>query len=165
MNQKSKQNSKQNSNQDMNQNASQYLKKNWRSTSVRSVIAILGLVLAVACATEPLHQTNRPERKSYLDQINTPLTESWNTEVRSQIGRLKSATANVQAEKMTATVLGAVSPDGKVQTVRLIKSSGVKIIDDLAVEAFKQASPLPPPPPYVIRKGFANVHWDFNLKK
>jgi TonB family protein len=136
-----------------------------RIASFRTVVTILGLAFAVACATEPQKPAARSQRVTYLDQINVPLTDAWNAGVRTEIAKLKTATAAVPSEKMTATVLGVVGADGKVQSVRLVKSSGVKIVDQLALRSFQQASPLPAPPPYVVRKGVANVHWDFNLKK
>lgn len=134
-------------------------------TSFKIGVAILGLTVAIACATEPQQPTGRQERKSYLDQISMPLTESWNSGVRTQVAKLKSVTASVPGDKLTTTVLGSVSSDGKVQSVQIVRSSGVKAVDELAIESFKRASPLPAPPPYVIRKGVASVHWDFNLKK
>lgn len=136
-----------------------------RFSSFKFVIAILGLALAVACATEPQPSQTRAQRRSYLDQINTPLTDSWNGLVKNQIAKLKAATASVVAEQMTVTVLAAVGGDGRVQSVRLYKSSGIKAVDELALDAFRSASPLPPPPGYVLRGGLANVHWDFNLRK
>lgn len=131
--------------------------------TMRALLCILALGALLGCATDAPKPANRP--RTYLDQVTVPLTDSWNNQVRTNVDRLKSATAGQMGEQLTTRVIATLSKDGKVQTLRIAKTSGVKMVDDIALSAFRQASPLPPPPMRIVRNGVAQFSWDFNLKK
>lgn len=108
----------------------------------------------------------RPARPTTYPQLISPrVTEEWNLNVGNQAERLKIETARVRASRLTVGVIALVAADGTVQGVRIIRSSGLRTMDELAMITFKRVSPLPRPPSRAVRGGYAQVPWEFNLEK
>jgi len=48
--------------------------------------------------------------------------------------------------------------------VRIIGTSGIKELDDAAIESFNEAGPFPNPPKGMIRNGRVTLEWGFVVK-
>ncbi|WP_456434284.1 TonB family protein [Thermosulfuriphilus sp.] len=57
----------------------------------------------------------------------------WSSRTRGEEGRVK--------------VLFVISTEGRLLSLRLLESSGYKLLDEAALRAIKKAAPFPPPPP------------------
>ena len=58
-----------------------------------------------------------------------------------------------------------LDPNGSIQKISRLASSGFPEIDDAAVEAFNRAGPFPNPPKGMLDSdGLVRIRWDFILK-
>jgi protein TonB len=53
---------------------------------------------------------------------------------------------------------------GEIVKVKILGASGVKELDDAAVESFNEAGPFPNPPKDLLVNGHATIEWGFVVK-
>lgn len=77
----------------------------------------------------------------------------WQARLASHLERRKRypAAARRQGQQGTAQVRFTIDASGNVQTVSLVRSSGVAMLDDEVMSLVRRASPVPAPPPGVNR--------------
>lgn len=77
----------------------------------------------------------------------------WQARVASHLERRKRypSTARKQGQQGTAQVRFTIDGSGNVQSVALVRSSGVALLDEEVVALVRRASPVPAPPPGVNR--------------
>lgn len=77
----------------------------------------------------------------------------WQSRVASHLERRKRypAAARRQGQQGTAQVRFTIDGSGNVQSVSLVRSSGVPALDEEVVSLVRRASPVPAPPPGVNR--------------
>ena len=69
----------------------------------------------------------------------------------------------LRRERVTALVV-VIDHLGNIVRVRLKSTSGVKELDDAAVESFNKAEPFPNPPHEMLKQGHAEIEWGFVVK-
>lgn len=139
-----------------------------KTALLSAFICLTSYVSFVGCASlgEGPSMDDRPARPTTYPQLISPrVTDEWNLEVKNAAERLKADTANAPGNKLTVNVIALVAANGAVQGVRIIRSSGVRTMDELAMVTFKRLSPLPRPPVRAVHNGSAQVPWEFNLEK
>jgi protein TonB len=97
---------------------------------------------------EPIPLDSRdPKYSDYLDRIRRMIKERWGYPC------VKTGTA---CEYKTAELVieFGIAKDGKVPFVHLVRTSGYPIYDDYALNAIRLASPFPPVPDSLSKKGF-----------
>ncbi|MCO5155678.1 MAG: energy transducer TonB [Aquamicrobium sp.] len=77
----------------------------------------------------------------------------WRARVASHLERRKRypSAAKRQGQQGTAQVRFTIDASGNVQSVSLVRSSGVALLDEEVVALVRRASPVPAPPPGVNR--------------
>ena len=77
----------------------------------------------------------------------------WQARLASHLERRKRypAAAKRQGQQGTAQVRFTIDASGNVQSVSLVRSSGVALLDEEVVALVRRASPVPAPPPGVNR--------------
>jgi protein TonB len=77
----------------------------------------------------------------------------WQARLASHLERRKRypAAARRQGQQGTAQVRFTIDASGNVQSVALVRSSGVALLDEEVVALVRRASPVPAPPPGVNR--------------
>ena len=77
----------------------------------------------------------------------------WQARVASHLERRKRypSAARKQGQQGTAQVRFTIDGSGNVQSVSLVRSSGVPLLDEEVVALVRRASPVPAPPPGVNR--------------
>lgn len=77
----------------------------------------------------------------------------WQARVASHLERRKRypAAAKRQGQQGTAQVRFTIDGSGNVQSVSLVRSSGIPLLDEEVVALVRRASPVPAPPPGVNR--------------
>lgn len=77
----------------------------------------------------------------------------WQARVASHLERRKRypSAARRQGQQGTAQVRFTIDASGNVQSVSLVRSSGVALLDEEVVALVRRASPVPAPPPGVNR--------------
>ena len=92
--------------------------------------------------------TRDPKYSDYLDRIRRMIKERWGYPCVKNNG-------NGQCEYKTAQLVieFGIAKDGNVPFVNVLRTSGYPIYDDYAVNAIKLASPFPPVPDALSKKG------------
>jgi protein TonB len=77
----------------------------------------------------------------------------WQARLASHLERRKRypSAARRQGQQGTAQVRFTIDGSGNVQSVSLVRSSGVALLDEEVVALVRRASPVPAPPPGVNR--------------
>ena len=97
---------------------------------------------------EPIPLDSRdPKYSDYLDRIRRMIKERWGYPCVKTGAGCEYKTAELVIEF-------GIAKDGQVPFVHLVRTSGYPIYDDYALNAIKLASPFPPVPDALGRKGF-----------
>lgn len=103
-------------------------------------------------------QTQREAPRAAAQQNSSGASSSvsparWQARVASHLERRKRypSAARKQGQQGTAQVRFTIDGSGNVQSVALVRSSGVPLLDEEVVALVRRASPVPAPPPGVNR--------------
>ncbi len=131
--------------------------------SVRGVFAyvgaalVLGGIVLVAASFEVHAQANskgsaslRPEALAYSQSLKARVKSGWQWE---KGGDPRSAQVRVK-----------ISPDGRIDEVRVEKSSGDKAFDESVVSSVKNASPVPTAPQELYSQ-FKDIRFTFDSRE
>lgn len=104
---------------------------------------------------------------SYYSRIRKQLAQHWEGEVRERLSKLfregRSPAATNQ-DRITKVIV-VLNSAGTLVRVQLIADSGVRDLDEAAIEAFRAAAPFPNPPAGIIEAdGTVKIRWDFVLE-
>jgi len=95
----------------------------------------------------PLDSTD-PKYSDYLDRVRRMIKEKWGYPCVKD-----SATRRCEYKTAQLVIEFGIAKSGEVPFINLRRSSGYTIMDDYALNAVKFASPFPPVPDTVSRKG------------
>ncbi len=100
----------------------------------------------------------------YYQRIKTQLNQFWQPQVREKVTRLMTQGRTIASDsnnKITKLII-VLNDTGTLVKVQVLSESGVRDLDDAAVEAFRQAAPFPNPPRGMIESdGTIKIRWDF----
>lgn len=111
-------------------------------------------------------QLNTKEYKyyGYYQRIKTQLNQFWQPEVKQKVSRLMTQGRTIASDsnnKVTKLII-VLNDAGTLVKVQVIGESGVRDLDEAAVEAFRQAAPFPNPPKGMLENdGTIKIRWDF----
>jgi TonB family protein len=111
-------------------------------------------------------QLNTKEYKyyGYYQRIKNQLNQFWQPEVRQKVSRLMTKGRTIASDnnnKVTKLII-VLNDAGTLVKVQVIGESGVRDLDEAAVEAFRQAAPFPNPPKGMVETdGTIKIRWDF----
>lgn len=110
-------------------------------------------------------QLNTKEYKyyGYYTRIRHQLNQWWQPKVREKVTTLMTAGRKIASEDNKNTKLIIVlNNSGDLVGVQVLSASGIRELDDAAVEAFKKAAPFPNPPKGLVDSdGTIKIRWDF----
>jgi len=104
---------------------------------------------------------------SYYNRIRKQLSQHWEGRVREKLSKLfKEGRAPAATNQDRITKLMIVLNDkGTLVRVQVLSDSGIRDLDDAAIEAFRAAAPFPNPPKGIIEgDGTVKIRWDFVLE-
>lgn len=104
---------------------------------------------------------------SYYNRIRKQLAQHWEGRVRDKLSKMfKEGRAPAATNQDRITKLMIVLNDkGTLVRVQVISDSGVRDLDDAAIEAFRAAAPFPNPPKGIVEgDGTVKIRWDFVLE-
>lgn len=110
---------------------------------------------------------NTVEYKYYgfYHRIRQKLEDFWGRSIQEKAEELARNGRRVPASTELITALVVVlDREGKIIDLFLRGSSGVRELDEAAVEAFNQAGPFPNPPKGMIVNGKVTLEWGFVVK-
>lgn len=95
-------------------------------------------------------------------RIRQKLEQFWGRSIQEKAQELASSGRRVPASENLITALVVVlNPSGSIIDIYLKGSSGIKELDDAAIEAFNEAGPFPNPPKDLVRNGKVTIEWGF----
>lgn len=99
----------------------------------------------------------------YYHRIKLQLNQWWQPKVREKVSKMMSRGRTVASEENRITRLVIILNNaGTLVKVQVLAESGVRDLDDAAVEAFRSAAPFPNPPQGLIEQdGTVKIRWDF----
>ena len=110
---------------------------------------------------------NTVEYKHYgfFHRIRQKLEQFWGNSIREKSMALFKAGRRMPASQELITSLQVtLNEGGEIVGVKILGASGVKELDDAAIESFNQAGPFPNPPKDLLVNGKATIEWGFVVK-
>ena len=101
----------------------------------------------------------------FFQRIRRKLEQHWGRSIREKAKMLfKSGKKLGQKEHKITALTVTINNKGQIIEVVLKSKSGVKELDDAAIESFNKAGPFPNPPKGFIKNGSAKIEWGFVVK-
>lgn len=98
----------------------------------------------------------------YYNRIKTQLNQWWVPQVQQKFHKMMKQGRTIASEESKITKLVIVlNGVGNLVKVQVLAESGVRDLDEAAIEAFRQAAPFPNPPKGMIDSdGTVKIRWD-----
>lgn len=98
----------------------------------------------------------------YYNRIKTQLNQWWVPKVQQKFTKMirQGRTIASDSNKITKLVI-ILNGVGNLVNVKVLAESGIKDLDDAALEAFRSAAPFPNPPKGMVESdGTVKIRWD-----
>ncbi len=115
---------------------------------------------------ETLLNTREFKYYTYYSRIRKQLSQFWEPKVREKVTSMFQQGRKIaSAQDRITKLLIVLNSAGTLVNVQVLSDSGVRDLDDAAIEAFKAAAPFPNPPKGIIETdGTVKIRWDFVLE-
>ncbi len=110
---------------------------------------------------------NTVEYKYYgfYHRIKQKLEQYWGNSLRKKAESLYKQGRRIPASENRITSLTITMDNGgNIVDIKINSTSGVRELDDAAIESFKKAGPFPNPPKGMMKDGHAQIEWGFVVK-
>lgn len=120
----------------------------------------------VAAGAQTLLNTKEYVYFTYYARIKDKLRQYWEPKIKDKVQRLlaQGRTIASSEDRITKMII-TLDKRGVLVKVQVIGESGIRDLDDAAVEAFRSAAPFPNPPIGIVDSdGTIKIRWDFVLE-
>lgn len=110
---------------------------------------------------------NTVEYKFYgfYHRIRQKLEQFWGKSIQEKAYALfRSGRRMPAGEDLITSLQVTLNSRGEIVQVKILGTSGVRELDDAAIESFNQAGPFPNPPKDLLVNGKATIEWGFVVK-
>ena len=110
---------------------------------------------------------NTTEYKYYgfYHRIRQKLEQFWGRTLYEKAEQMASRGRRVPASEELITALRITLDErGRIVGIEVLGSSGIKELDDAAIESFNEAGPFPNPPKDLVVNGKVTLEWGFVVK-
>lgn len=110
---------------------------------------------------------NTVEYKFYgfYHRIRQKLEQFWGQSIQEKSRQVfRSGRRMPAGEDLITSLRITLNDKGEIVAVKVLGTSGVKELDDAAIESFNQAGPFPNPPKELLVNGKAVIEWGFVVK-
>jgi len=103
---------------------------------------------------------------SFYARIRRQLNQHWGGKVRDKMTKIvKEGRSIASSDDKVTKLLITLNRKGQLVKVQVLSDSGVRDLDDAAIEAFQEAAPFPNPPAGIVETdGTIKIRWDFILE-
>ena len=103
---------------------------------------------------------------TYYQRIRGQIRQFWEPSIREKVKKIFAEGRSIASEKDHITrIVITLNKQGGLIRVQVVGESGIKDLDDAAIEAFRAAEPFPNPPKGIVEKdGTIKINWDFILE-
>lgn len=111
-----------------------------------------------------LTHLNTVEYKYYgfFHRIRQKLEQFWGRSIQEKAESfIKEGRQIASEENLITAVVVTLNEAGEIIDVAIKGSSGVKELDDAAIESFNEAGPFPNPPKGLVQNGRVQIEWGF----
>lgn len=115
---------------------------------------------------ETLLNTREFKYYTYYNRIRKQLSQYWEPKVKEKVNTMFQQGRTIASSQDRITkLLIVLNSSGTLVNVQVLSDSGVRDLDDAAIEAFRAAAPFPNPPKGIIENdGTVKIRWDFVLE-
>jgi len=115
---------------------------------------------------ETLLNTREFKYYTYYNRIRKQLSQYWEPKVKEKVSTMYQQGRRIaSAQDRITKLLIVLDASGTLVNVQVLSDSGVRDLDDAAVESFRAAAPFPNPPKGIIETdGTVKIRWDFVLE-
>ncbi len=109
---------------------------------------------------------NTVEYKYYgfFHRIRQKLEQFWGNSIHEKSQAIFRSGRQIASQDYVTSLQVTLNQKGEIVGVKILGASGVKELDDAAVESFNQAGPFPNPPKDLLVNGKATIEWGFVVK-
>lgn len=110
---------------------------------------------------------NTTENKYYgfYHRIRQKLEQHWGSSIKDKVKNLYRSKSRVPAsENLITSVTVILNEAGNIVDIKIEGTSGVRELDQAAIESFNKAGPFPNPPKGLLVGGRATIQWGFVVK-
>lgn len=98
-------------------------------------------------------------------RIKQRLEQYWGDSIQKKAAKLWKSGRRMPASQNRITSLEVtIDHTGKVVAINIKGSSGIRELDEAAIESFNHAGPFPNPPKGMVKNGQARIQWGFVVK-
>ena len=103
---------------------------------------------------------------TYYSRIKNKLRQYWEPMIKERITKiLRSGRSIASSSNRVTNLLITLNQQGHLVKVQVMGESGLRDLDEAAIEAFESAAPFPNPPKGIIEQdGTIKIRWDFILE-
>jgi len=103
---------------------------------------------------------------TFYERIRVQLNQYWSGKVRDKLTKMfKEGRSIASTDDKVTKLLITMDKNGNIVKVQVLGASGVRDLDEAAIEAFQAAAPFPHPPKGLVESdGTIKVRWDFVLE-
>src|SRR5690606_25460008 len=104
--------------------------------------------------------TQEYEFYGFYHRIKQKLEQFWGRNIQEQAQKMYKSGRHIASDQNLLTSLTiTINEKGKIVSVKINSTSGVKELDEAAIQSFNQAGPFPNPPKKMLRNGQAKIEW------
>ncbi len=110
---------------------------------------------------------NTVEYKHYgfFHRIRQKLEQFWGKTLHEKANNIfRSGRRLPASDNLITSLQVTLNTKGEIVGVKILGTSGVRELDDAAIESFNQAGPFPNPPKDLLVNGKATIEWGFVVK-
>lgn len=98
----------------------------------------------------------------FYHRVRQKLEQFWGRSIHEKAQQLiKDGRQVASSEEFVTSLQITLNHLGEIIEIKLRGSSGLKELDDAAIESFNQAGPFPNPPKGLIKNGLVVIEWGF----
>lgn len=109
---------------------------------------------------------NTVEYKYYgfFHRIRQKLEQFWGKSIQEKSMSLFRSGRAIASQDYVTSLQVTLNARGEIVGVKILGASGIRELDDAAIESFNQAGPFPNPPKDLLVNGEATIQWGFVVK-
>lgn len=109
---------------------------------------------------------NTVEYKFYgfYHRIRQKLEQFWGKSIQEKSQLIYRSGRKIASQDYITSLQVTLNEKGEIVGVKILSASGVKELDDAAIESFNEAGPFPNPPKDLLVNGKATIEWGFVVK-
>lgn len=109
--------------------------------------------------------TQEFEFYGFYHRIREKLEQFWGANLQEQMQKIyQSGRSIASGQNLLTSLVIKMNNKGEIIHIQLGSTSGIKELDDVAIDSFNQAGPFPNPPQGMLKDGVATIKWGFAVQ-